>query len=223
MDVQRLADGLWRWILPHPDWVEGDEWDQTVGCLYCETATTIVLIDPLLPPPGGERDRFWRALDRDVERLGLPVTVALTCCWHTRSTAEVRNRYDGVRVWGPADHGERLAGLVTDVAREGEELAPGITTYVSGAPDPENEVIYWLADHQALVVGDVLLAGPSAETVLLSPASWYDASDAEREWYGTELRPLLRRLGELDVQTLLLAHGPPVVDNARAALLQALN
>ena len=60
MDVEQLAPGLWRWD----------------GSVYVETAEAIVLIDPVVP--ADEPERFWRALDRDVERCGVPVHVLLT-------------------------------------------------------------------------------------------------------------------------------------------------
>ena len=40
-----------------------------------------------------EAARFLEALDRDVERRGLPVTVLLTVPWHERSITELVERY----------------------------------------------------------------------------------------------------------------------------------
>ena len=34
MTVTEIATGLWRWTAPHPDWKEGEGWDQDVGCVY---------------------------------------------------------------------------------------------------------------------------------------------------------------------------------------------
>lgn len=60
MELDELAPGLWRWD----------------DSLYVERPDAVVLIDPAVP--AGEEERFFRALDRDVERLGLPVVVLLT-------------------------------------------------------------------------------------------------------------------------------------------------
>ena len=60
MELDELAPGLWRWD----------------DSLYIERPDAVVLIDPVVP--AGEEERFFRALDRDVERLGLPVVVLLT-------------------------------------------------------------------------------------------------------------------------------------------------
>ncbi len=74
MEVTRLADGLWRWTALHPDWKPGDGgpdgWEQEVSCVYLEAPDHVVLVDPLVP--GDERDRFFEALDRDVERARRP-------------------------------------------------------------------------------------------------------------------------------------------------------
>ena len=81
VDVLEIAPGLWRWATYY------DDWKANVGCVYCETDDGVVLIDPLVP--ADEAERFWQALDRDVERVGGPVHVLLTVFWHVRSTAEV--------------------------------------------------------------------------------------------------------------------------------------
>jgi hypothetical protein len=79
MDVEQLADGLWRWTA-------GD-----AAGVYYEAPDAVVLIDPLLP--AGEEERFLAYLDRDVERLGLPVSILLTDPVHERSAALLRERY----------------------------------------------------------------------------------------------------------------------------------
>lgn len=79
MDVERLADGLWRWTVG------------TAGCVYYEAPDAVVLFDPLLPP--GEEDAFLAHLDRDVQRLGLPVSILLTAQRNERSAPFLRERY----------------------------------------------------------------------------------------------------------------------------------
>ncbi|HEY9456568.1 MAG TPA: hypothetical protein VIQ56_01570, partial [Gaiella sp.] len=86
MEVTRIADGLWRWSTYY------GEWRDEVGSVYVEADDAIVLIDPLVPEERDEAERFWRALDRDVERAGAPVHVLVTVFWHVRSAAEVVRR-----------------------------------------------------------------------------------------------------------------------------------
>src|SRR5215475_14967580 len=88
MDVQELRPGLWRWTARHPEWDERE-----VSSAYVETADAVVLVDPLVPR--GEEERFFAALDHDIERLGSPVAIVLTNPWHRRSADEIAQRYDG--------------------------------------------------------------------------------------------------------------------------------
>ena len=161
MTVTELSPGLWRWTAPHPDWKEGDDWEQEVGCVYYEAPAATVLIDPLVPP---ERDRFFEALDRDVERRGLPLAILLTCPWHTRSAAELTERYG--------------AG---DTAPVGVEAALAL-------PEIE-ETLWWLPEPRALVVGDVLLGAPP-DGIRICPDSWLE-DEASPTAIRAALHPLL--------------------------------
>jgi glyoxylase-like metal-dependent hydrolase (beta-lactamase superfamily II) len=161
MDVLELAPGLWRWTAPHPDWKESDDWEQEVGCVYYEAPGATVLVDPLVPP---ERDRFFEALDRDVERRGLPVTILLTCDWHGRSTDELTERYAA----GDAAPDEVEAFALPEI----------------------EETIWWLPEHRTLVPGDVLLG--TAGGLRVCPDSWL-GNRTSPEGIRAALRPLLDR------------------------------
>ena len=129
MEVQRLAEGLWRWTARHPT-LEDPTLGGEVGSVYAETADAVVLIDPLVPAEPDERERFFRALDADVERLQRPVAILLTCEWHGRSSDELRSRY-------------------TTTDRQPE----GVVAHAVAS----DEVVFWLARHGAVVAGDALL------------------------------------------------------------------
>jgi glyoxylase-like metal-dependent hydrolase (beta-lactamase superfamily II) len=165
MRVQELAKGLWRWTGLHPDWTPeqgGPEgWEQEVGCVYYEAPEAVVLVDPLAPQE--DEERFWRALDRDVERAAKPVHVVVTVKWHGRSSEEIERRY-GAKVGGP--------------------LPRGLEAY--DAP-PGQETVFWIPEHAALVFGDVVL-GTEGGGVRLCPESWLDGTREELEG---ALRPLL--------------------------------
>jgi hypothetical protein len=195
MVVTELAPGLWRWTAPHPDWRPDADWAQLVGCVYAELADSIVLIDPLVP--AGEEERFWEALDRDVERLGRPVRVLRTVSWHERSVDEVAARYGGSPWRSPADG----------------DLPAGVSAFpVEAAAD---EIVFWLTAHRAIVPGDVLMTddGP----LRLCPQSWLpDGSNLE------EVRAALVATAELPVELVLVSHGEPVLADAGAALAAAL-
>lgn len=83
MEVERLADGLWRWS------VEPGRWS-----VYAETPEAIVLVDPVLPPEGSSDDaRFLAALDRDVARCAVPLRVVETSAGRGSDGARLVARY----------------------------------------------------------------------------------------------------------------------------------
>jgi glyoxylase-like metal-dependent hydrolase (beta-lactamase superfamily II) len=131
VDVQELRPGLWRWTARHSEW-EGRE----VSSAYLETQDAVCLIDPLVPR--GEEARFFDALDRDVERVGLRVAVVLTNPWHRRSSAELSLRY----------RAQVFVGV--------EGGLPGGLAAFAGGMQPEDVVLH-APSHRALFTGDTLL------------------------------------------------------------------
>jgi hypothetical protein len=147
VDVRRLADGLWRWTAPHPDAASWPDWGPQVpaevGCVYYEAPDAVVLVDPLLP--AGAENEFLAYLDRDVERLGLPVSILLTAAWHERSAAILHERY-----------------RADDRVPESVEVYP-----VEGAP--EEQLAYFIRPHGALVVAEIF-AGDGRGGLALVPS-----------------------------------------------------
>ncbi|MGH3103970.1 MAG: hypothetical protein ACRDN6_07745 [Gaiellaceae bacterium] len=218
MDGEELRPGLWRWTAPHPEWTpeEGGPtgWDEEVGCVLCIAQDAIVLIDPLVP--SGEPDRFWAALDRDVEQWARPVHVLLTVSWHERSAQAMVDRYGG-RLWAH----ERVlqaegsfGARVTDPFRDGAALPGGVEAFDASRSD---EVVYWLPEHGALVPGDVLLGGGGGD-LRLCPESWLPAGVGYPQLQAA-LRPLLDR----PIELVLVSHGEPVLEGGRDALARALD
>ncbi len=139
MRVREVAPGLWWWSVPGPD--GGGE----RGGVYYEAPGAVVLIDPPAPPAAGpDAERFWRALDRDVARLGRPVAVLLTAPRHDDAAAPVRARY---------------GAAAAPIAPGGVEARPA---------GPPGEVVYWLPGPAALATGDAL-AGDGAGGLRLGP------------------------------------------------------
>jgi hypothetical protein len=195
-----LADGLFRWTAPHPDWRPGaspgspDDWGPLVGSVLYDPGDTPVLIDPLLPPEGGERERLLAWLDK---RIGLrAVSLLTTISDHRRDRETLAERYAGrsSRAWNA--------------------VPPGVV------PKPlrgAGETDYWLEAVQALVFGDRLL-GDDADGVRLCPESWLSDVRVDRPGLAHQMRPLL----ELPVERLLVSHGEPVLHDGRAHLARAI-
>lgn len=223
LEVLKIAEGLWRWDVPHPAWRDSDDWGRMVGCVYAEPppdrADALLLVDPLLPPEGEARERFWRALDRDVERLGLPLAIAIASRAHGRSAEEVATRYgDRLDVRVLAHEDAPLDVAVTDRFRDGEAL-PGGALACGVAGFEHGETAIWLAHHRALLFADAVI-GAGAGELRVAPAAWA-AGDLRAE-YDVRFRASLAALLELDPEVVVPSHGAPVLRGGRAALEAAL-
>jgi hypothetical protein len=163
VEVDQIAEGLWRWTTRHPEWDPGEDWPADVGCVYYEVENGVVLIDPLVPQEEDGRERFLRALDRDVENAGGRVRVLRTVRWHHRSVDEVCERYG--------------ATLSTE--------APGIEAFEI---EPAEESVFWLAEHRAVVPGDAII-GADDGGVQMCPQSWL--GERTHDELRSALRPLL--------------------------------
>jgi len=200
MEVQELRPGLWRWTGEHPEWDHAESWGPEVASVYAELEDTIVVVDPLVPAE--DEDRFWEALDRDVERGGgRPLHVLLTVHWHERSVAAVLDRYHAT-LWRPEEKGDLPKGVHAEVVKGSDWM----------------EALFFLEAHRALVAGDLLIGRDGGVEM---PVPWFPKD--EREWAETELKPDLRtRLAALPVELVLVSHGEPVLENGAAALERAL-
>jgi glyoxylase-like metal-dependent hydrolase (beta-lactamase superfamily II) len=145
MRVQEIGTGLWIWTGLHADWTPAEDgpdgWEQEVACVYYEAPNAVVLIDPLVPPEAEER--FYEALDRDIERADVPVHVLLTVESHRRSSQALARRYGST------------VGEVPD----------GVEVPLSAW----NERVFWIPQHRALVFGDVVLGRDGGLTL---PRVW---------------------------------------------------
>jgi glyoxylase-like metal-dependent hydrolase (beta-lactamase superfamily II) len=170
----------------------------------------MLLVDPIVPAPDVERERFWQALDRDARRVG-PPRILLTCAWHARSSAAILGRYPEASVWVHADGADRLPeGLVP------ADTLPGGVLPIDGFVG-RGEVLLWLPGHKALVCGDTLL-GRGPYGVSLCPQSWLGDADP-----ASVRAELAQRLAGLPVERILPAHGAAVQHDGRAALDGALS
>jgi glyoxylase-like metal-dependent hydrolase (beta-lactamase superfamily II) len=161
VEAFELAPDLWRWT-GRRDTIGVD-----VSCVYYRTGRDVLLFDPLLPPedPAG----FWRALDRDVLPIEARVHVLVTCPQHTRSGEEMIARYDGARLWTPAE------------AKGADSLPAGVAALATGRVD---EVVFWIPEHRALIAGDALVGdgagglrlGRGASAAALLPLLVLDAT-----------------------------------------------
>jgi hypothetical protein len=159
-----------------------------------EAPDTVVLFDPLLPPPP-QREGLLQALDALI--AGRPVSILTTIRWHRRDREELAARYAGnsPRAWNALPRGVEQKPL-------------------RGA----GETVYWLPGAAALLFGDRLLGEPDGSAVHLCPESWLRRERVDRAGLAHLMAPLL----ELPVERLLVSHGEPVLADGRAALARAI-
>ena len=218
MEVAELAPGLWRWTARHPDWRPDqggpDGWEADVGCIYCEAEGAVLLVDPLVPQEPDEHERFWSALDRDLDRTGVAPDVLLTCGWHARSSSAVLERYRGATAWIPAASASDLPEDVEATSfTAGDGLPGGAEALEAALP---GEVLFWLPAHRSVVAGDTLI-GTDDGGVRVCPDSWLEGGDpagVRSELWG--------HLRDLPIERVLVSHGEPVLDDGHAALARAL-
>ena len=194
--MREIAPGLRRWTAFHA------HWEEEVGSLAVETSDGLVLIDPIDPP----------------SEVAAADHVLVTVYWHGRSTGAL----DVKRVWSSArsERPLKTRGIeVTDPFRAGDELPGDIRAFQTAR---SAEVVYWLPDHRAVAVGDVLLGAgakprPTSDPLRLCPERWLGQSTHD------DLRRSLRPLLDLPVERVLVSHGVPILSGGKRALAAALD
>lgn len=189
--LEQVAPGLRRWSSWHP------EWRQEVGSVAVDTPDGLVLVDPLDPPP----------------EVRNPAHILVTVHWHARSGDEL----DAGHVWAPQRAVRKLKNrgvVVTDPFEKDPELPGGIRALATAR---EDEVMYYLPQQKALVVGDVLLgagAKPHAtsEPLRLCPVNWLEGATIKQ--LIKSLLPVL----DLPLERILVSHGDPVLQGGKDVL-----
>jgi hypothetical protein len=200
MNLREIAPGLWYWTAPHPAWRGAIDWPEDVSCVCYRAPQTTVLIDPLLPPC--EKDAFWSFVDD----LGGPVDVLLTASWHRRDAHEIAQRY-GATVWAH----ERARPHV-DFPTRSDTLPEGVEAFTPDA-DREGQVAFYLPEHETLVVAEFFMGTGDGLKLCPSPAL-RDVDAFHRS---------MRRLLDLPIERVLVAHGEPVLGDGRRRIAEALD
>jgi hypothetical protein len=201
-----IAPDLWHWTARHPEWHPG-EFGAKVGSYAAVTDTDLLLIDPLGEPP----DDLLR------ERVSILITIG----YHVRSAEELWERWRSdlpVKIYGPPQAGRRLPPEAFSELKPGEEGPAGVRAFAIGKP-VRGERPLWLPSHNALAFGDALVTNPDGELCMWAQEPLTgDRAAFYRDRFAPTLAPLL----ELPVERVLVTHGPPVVEDAAAALRRAV-
>lgn len=193
--MREIAPGLWHWTAIHPNL--GKE----VSSYYL--ADERVALDPLLPVEG----LSW------FERHP-PEHVLLTNRHHRRDSFELHHAF-GAEIHCVSNGVYALEdyGPVTPF-EFGDELPGGIMAYEVGALCPDEAALHAPA-HRALACADGVVRWTGVEGLTFVPDELMDDPPATRAGLAAAYRQLAEAL---DFDLLLLAHGVPVIGDARAAL-----
>lgn len=192
--MQELSPGLWHWRAHHPSI------DKDVSSYYLEAER--VAIDVLVPPEG----LAW------FETHGPPEHALLSNRHHSRDAWLLHETF-ATRVHCIRNGLAALEGRgPVEPFDFGDELPGGVFAHEVGAICPDETALH-IPAHTALACADGVVNwdGPALAFV---PDFLMD--DPEQTKAG--LRAAYRRLLELDFDTLLLAHGMPIVGGGKAAL-----
>jgi glyoxylase-like metal-dependent hydrolase (beta-lactamase superfamily II) len=205
--IERLDDGLWAWRARHPEWHPGRWGAEVVSFAVGEPGRTL-LVDPLVP------DDLWDELDAVVDG---DVEILITIPYHVRSSSAVSARYGGARVWGHPACAKRLEDGSVFCELRPDGGPDGVGAYAIGRPR-RYEMPLRLASQRALVFGDAVVGTPDGLRV------WEQSTAGRRRerWYAERFLPTLEPLALLDIERVLVTHGPSVIHGGRRALRDAL-
>jgi hypothetical protein len=193
--VQEIAEGLWHWVARH-ERIHSD-----VSTYYL--ARERVLIDPMLPPQGLE----W------LTAHGPPEHVLMTNRHHDRDAWKLRDAFAcTVHCIRNGLHEVEARGPV-QAFDFGDQLPGGVTVCEVDAICPDETALH-IPAHRALACADGVVRWRGSEGLAFVPDSLMD----DPEQVKTGLRRAYRGLLGLDFELLLLAHGAPVVRDAKAQL-----
>ena len=227
MDVSKIRDGLWRFVVPHPAWKpefdRPDGWGRTVASVYAEYDEAVVLIDPLVPNDPDDAARFWHALDVDVARLARPILILVGSVDHGRSADAVARRYRiagrEIRIAGDSAIRDGVS-CVLDATFDEVPLPAGLHALPIPGMSP-GERAFVLDPWRAAVFADAVI-GAGAGRVRVAPPSWGVKTEAGRALYDRAFRPAIRQVAAARPEILLPSHGDPVTADGTAVLEEAL-
>ena len=221
--TEQIAPGVRRWTCPHPDYRTSAE---EVASYALTIGDAVALVDPLLP---AEDDARRAPLLADLDALAgaaRRLEILVTIPYHTRSAEVLFERYWGdvaTRLWGNAAVRDRFAWdtPLTEIPRGASGTAVAIAdglaeAYAIGNPKRIETPLFFPA-LKALAFGDAVVGLPDGSLRI------WNFSAGKEAWYRTRFLPSLEPLAALEVETVLVTHGPPVVRGGRRALRAALD
>ena len=193
--MREILPGIHHWTAVHP------RIRQPVSSYYVEEAQ--VLIDPLVPREG---------LDWFEQRP--PQQVVLTNRHHYRQSGRFVEAFDCiVRCSEPGLH-EFEGGPDVEGFAFGEELAPGLTAVEVGAICPDETALHIAIGDGAIAIADAVTRPGDGQLAFVPDFLMGDDPGGVK----AGLRDSLEGLLDLPFDSLLFAHGEPLVGDGKRAL-----
>lgn len=188
--MREIVPGIWMW-----SWLSEPHGYNFNGHLIADGGSHIC-VDPVEPGPDGLAELARRGVAR----------IVLTNRNHVRAANMVKARTHARIAIHPADagHARNQGAELDDELRIGESVGPFAVVAVPGK-SPGEVALHWPA-RKILLVGDLLIGNPPGNCKLLRDAVMDDPPG---------LRASVRRLLELDFDTLLVGDGEPIIGGAK--------
>lgn len=191
--MKELVPGVFTW-----DWFSAPHGYDFHGTLL-ELPGGNVCIDPVEPTAEDLDDLIRRGVSQ----------ILLTNRNHLRAANRVRAATGAAtRIHrGDTDHARAQGAELDGELAAGDEIGPLVMIAAPGK-SPGELAVHW-PERRLLVVGDAVIGNPPGRLGLLPDAKMDDPA---------RLRASVRRLAELDLETLVLGDGMPILSNASAEL-----
>ena len=197
--IREVLPGIHHWTAIHP------RIHVPVDSAFIEPAG--VVLDPVVPREGLE----W------FHGRKTPTQIILTNRHHLRHAERFAEAFDcPIRCCEPGLH-EFADGPAVEGFAFGDELAPGITARQLGAICPDDTALHIrCGDATGLAFADGVTRPRGGGLTFVPGFLMGDDADSVR----AGLRESLRGLLDLDFDSMLFAHGEPLIGGAKAALLE---
>ncbi len=195
--MHELLPGLFHWTAQH----------ERIGMdvsSYFVAGEALTLIDPMLPHGGVEA----------IEAIARPEAIVLTTRHHLRHAERFAAAF-GCPILCHEEGLQEFAGGGPDVAgfRFGDELRPGLVALEMDAISPDDTALHVAVGDGVLAFADAIIRY-GGEIGFVPDHLIGDDPEAVKRQVREALEPMLDR----DFDTLLFAHGDPLVGGGRRAL-----
>ena len=205
--LKRISSSVYWWVEIHGE-ARSEPYTWNSHLIQVKTEHVLALVDPL---PLSAEDF------REVEDLGIPTHILLTCNYHVRESEAFREKW-GCKVLLPQE-GLKDAEVPIDSTLQDRDLLWNLIEVIH-VPDvhfPEEVAFLVKEDDGVMIVGDVVCGGrkdmgiADGEISIPIPFAQYIADIPKA-------RSSLQRLMDYPFETMCFAHGSPVFHRPKDVL-----